>query len=169
MAFREPQKIAKTMNKDWLLFKSMAEAFARGWNLVKESDDVSRYFKEMEAVEEKARAGIPLGYGENVDRILPGHNFESFGYRFTAGREVPKCDFCDNTVYHRPLKTTYSATDTVFCNDEDCLDEAHQEIGRQGVEGAHEITSDHDKGHEWPVGEGEYATGHIGHQDWHNY
>lgn len=38
MAFQEPQKIAITVNKDWLLFKSMAEAFARGWNLVKESD-----------------------------------------------------------------------------------------------------------------------------------
>ena len=157
-------------------FGSMAVAFERGWSVVKarprrDSDGPfapapPHVRAEAARIEAKVMNNEPLDSDERISRVPHGHNWQSFGYRWGKGMEVPECQFCGNTVYHAPIKTTYAADDTVFCNDFDCIDKAHELIGSRGYEGAHEITSDHDKGFTHPVGDDQYETGHVGHQEW---
>lgn len=163
---------------------SMAEAFEQGWSLIKKipdrvnSRDLARalgeddeYYQEL-SIRGKMRQGIPLDDKERPEAVgMPhGHNWQAQNRRWSGqfGSDIPQCSFCDRTVYHTPLKST-SQNEYRFCNNDDCVDKIYELIGSQGHDYAEEMTSDHDKGHGWPVGEDQYETGHIGHQEFDVY
>lgn len=155
-------------------FVSMAEAFEQGWSLVKvrtsphwhwpTQDTPSPGEEGYNRIKAKIYAGASLERHESIDRwgIPNGHAWNMGGMmRWEAGDKPPRCDFCDATVYHAPVKGNYEFN---TCNDFDCTDKALERIGEDGYDDMTEITLERNNGRG-----GTDHVGHFGGQTWEQW